>query len=339
MSVLCEVEGERFARPGTVRKNAVWTLRSHLVPDADKQNPPLADDDGLEAISLTVSVARRAQIKVPQRAFVAVVYVGVGAPLELTISIPGKTDRKITQRPGEVCILGPCSATVFPAVLQEQIIQYRVPHAAIRGMARYWNLGQIDSLKSPVVRFDPVMHHLSRVTSRLLEQPKAPQASIADQFIRAFYSHLLHHYGRKSSAPSEFSGGLSPRHRRVVDEFFAAPMDREISIKHLADRCELSAGHFARVFRESFGRPFHQHVMRTRIQRSKQLLEGTDLSLSDIARRVGYADQTTFTESFTRAMRTSPGRFRRRHLTAKEERDAPSRAKQVLPGEPNHDLI
>jgi AraC-like DNA-binding protein len=304
---------------------AIWTLTPEVTPRADRRGPVAGEGGDLEAVTLTVSTARLGvPVTVPRKAFLAAVYVGAGEPLRVKTSTLGEADREMTQRPGEICILGPHSTVIFPAIVRGQMIQYRIPATAVRSLARHWNLGRMDALTSPVVSFDPVLHHLARVSSHLLERSSTSRSRIAEPFARTFYSHLLQRYGVQTARLAAFSGGLSPRHKRIVDEAFAAPFGREISLQQLAGLCGLSAGHFARVFRESFGRPFHQHVMKARLQHSRDLLERTDLPLSEIARRVGYADQASFTESFTRAMRTSPGRFRRRHVTAKREGPAPS---------------
>jgi AraC-like DNA-binding protein len=151
---------------------------------------------------------------------------------------------------------------------------------------------------------------------QLLEKPKASNMTIGNQFVRSFYRHLIENYGVQSVTAFEFSGGLSPRHKRIVEDAFSDPLCNDITIESLAGRCGLSAGHFARVFRQTFKRPFHQHLMKTRVQRAKELLRHSDLPLAEIAQAIGYADQATFTESFTRSTQVSPGRFRRQYRTS-----------------------
>jgi len=152
---------------------------------------------------------------------------------------------------------------------------------------------------------------------QLLVKPKASKTAVGDQFVRSFYCHLIENYGVQSDTVFKFAGGLSPRHKRIVEDAFSNPWRHDITIDSLAGRCGLSTGHFARVFRQSFGRSFHQHVIKTRIQRAKEFLRHSDLPLAEIAQAIGYADQATFTESFTRSTHVSPGRFRRQYRTSR----------------------
>jgi len=50
-----------------------------------------------------------------------------------------------------------------------------------------------------------------------------------------------------------------------------------------------------------------------RIERAKQLLATTDVSLADVATRSGFADQAAFTRAFHRVAGVPPGQWRRAH--------------------------
>ncbi|SFS08146.1 AraC-type DNA-binding protein [Granulicella pectinivorans] len=301
-----------------VRTNSMWKLRLHPSLGRGHQGPLFSSTDGLHDVTLIALVPRHGdRISVPRDEFLVTVYIGTGTTLEGTGTTRSEADGAFTQTPGEVSILGPRSLMVLSQLLETPIIQYRVPIAAIRCLAAHWKLGEVDSLKSPYLDCDPVLIHLSRVMCRLLERTPVSQTTIADHFVHSFYFHLLQQYGNRNETATEFSGGLSPRHKRIVEEALSCSSRREIKIKSVADQCGLSVGHFARVFRQTFGSPFHQHIMKIRIQRAKELLLTSDLSLGQISQTIGYADQATFTESFTRATRVSPGRFRREHLAAR----------------------
>jgi AraC-like DNA-binding protein len=135
---------------------------------------------------------------------------------------------------------------------------------------------------------------------------------VAEYFTLSLYSHLIHHHGSAEAGRERLVGGLSPKHKRIIQEAVSASLDRVITIEDIASQCGISIGHFARAFRQSFGTSFHKSLLESRIERGKQLLLDTDDSLKAIACQVGYADQRTFTESFTRVVGMAPGRYRRR---------------------------
>ena len=58
----------------------------------------------------------------------------------------------------------------------------------------------------------------------------------------------------------------------------------------------------ARQFKAATGLPPHQYVILRRVERAKQLLQaGTDLSLAQVASRVGFSDQSQFSRHFKAA--------------------------------------
>jgi AraC family transcriptional regulator len=71
----------------------------------------------------------------------------------------------------------------------------------------------------------------------------------------------------------------------------------------------LSPYQFARLFKTSTGLPPHQYVIARRIDRAKRLLREDDLSLAQVAARVGFWDQGHFTHHFKRLVGVTPKRF------------------------------
>ena len=66
-----------------------------------------------------------------------------------------------------------------------------------------------------------------------------------------------------------------------------------------------------RQFLRIVGRTPHQEILRRRIERVRQLLLDTDLSLSTIAKRAGFRNEEYLSVAFRRATGVPPGRFRR----------------------------
>jgi AraC family transcriptional regulator len=55
--------------------------------------------------------------------------------------------------------------------------------------------------------------------------------------------------------------------------------------------------------------PPHQYVIARRIERAKRLLRDDNLSLAQVAARVGFWDQGHFTRHFKRLVGVTPKRF------------------------------
>jgi len=111
------------------------------------------------------------------------------------------------------------------------------------------------------------------------------------------------------------TGGLAPWQKRRVMDLLTRHLAENISVRSLAGECGLSASHFGRAFKASFGLSAHRWFVERRIERSKELLLQTHESLVDVADQTGFADQAAFTRTFRRLVGVSPGRWRRYQTT------------------------
>lgn len=107
---------------------------------------------------------------------------------------------------------------------------------------------------------------------------------------------------------------LSPvaRNRvRVVEAFILSNLDKRLTHKLLAETACLSPFHFARLFKAALGTSPHQYITRARVEKARVLLKQTQLPLAEIARLVGFCNQSHFSSVFRRKTGIAPLRFRR----------------------------
>jgi AraC family transcriptional regulator, transcriptional activator FtrA len=87
---------------------------------------------------------------------------------------------------------------------------------------------------------------------------------------------------------------------------------RPISLNELAGRAAMSERSFLRRFREAVGTTPKAWLQRERVYRAQELLETTNLPLSDIAIQCGYQSPEAFRVAFKRSVGTGPGGYRAR---------------------------
>ena len=115
----------------------------------------------------------------------------------------------------------------------------------------------------------------------------------------------------RSLAPEpQARGGLPPGAMRRVHEYVEAHLGDSIELVELSAIAGLSVFHFARQFKQSAGVTPHHYLVRRRVERAKELLAATDLSLSAIALAAGFSDQSHLTRNFRQIAGTTPGQFR-----------------------------
>lgn len=89
-----------------------------------------------------------------------------------------------------------------------------------------------------------------------------------------------------------------------------AHLTEDISLAEVAKIAKLSQSQFARAFRDSTGMPPYRYILQARIKRAQQMLEMANLSISEVATSVGFADQSHFTKAFLRFVGATPKRWR-----------------------------
>lgn len=143
-------------------------------------------------------------------------------------------------------------------------------------------------------------------------------------------ARILQEMGGTEATGKEVRGGLSPWQIRKVTSHIDAHLGQPIRNESLAMIARLTPSHFGRAFRNSFGEPPHEYVIRRRVERAQGLMLSTDSSLSAIALDCGLADQAHLSRLFRRIVGETPRTWRRARIGAPDE--APS---QSLPASHN----
>ena len=142
----------------------------------------------------------------------------------------------------------------------------------------------------------------------LCEDEGAPSRLLA----RAAGCEILAELCRLSGAPFERArGGLAPWAQRRCLELMHTRLSEDISLDELAAEAQLSPFHFARMFKQSLGVPPRVYLTRLRVKKACELLEQTDLSITEIALEAGYSSNQVLARVFLKHMRLSPSDYRR----------------------------
>jgi AraC family transcriptional regulator len=115
--------------------------------------------------------------------------------------------------------------------------------------------------------------------------------------------------------PASARGGLAPWQQRKVDRYVREHLERPMRVDELAEQVSLSASHFCRAFKDSFGDTPHAYIVRLRLERAQELMLSTEDTLSQIALACGLADQAHLSKLFRREIDETPNAWRRRNLT------------------------
>lgn len=99
-------------------------------------------------------------------------------------------------------------------------------------------------------------------------------------------------------------------------DWMVAHLDTEVSVDDLAARMDMSGRTFARRFVDEVGVSPRRWLTEQRVLRAKALLESTELTVEEVARRSGFASATLLRHHFTTAVGVAPLVYRRRFAAA-----------------------
>ena len=83
------------------------------------------------------------------------------------------------------------------------------------------------------------------------------------------------------------------------------------TLEKLAQQVGISRAALAKRFKELVGQPMFEYLTALRIQRARELLQDTNLPMYEVASRVGYESDLSFTKTFKKHTGTTPTRFRK----------------------------
>ena len=106
------------------------------------------------------------------------------------------------------------------------------------------------------------------------------------------------------------SGGPIERVVTYIHTHLAEPL----TVDMLAGVAGFSPCYFSRRFRLETGMTPYHYILTSRIDRSKQLLNTTDMTVQRIALEVGFASGENFINAFIKLVGVSPARFRKMPL-------------------------
>ena len=89
----------------------------------------------------------------------------------------------------------------------------------------------------------------------------------------------------------------------------------KISLREFGEQFHLSEKYISRYFKEHFHITLSQYVTYLRLEHAKQLLQDTDIPVTDVAMQSGYQNVSYFIRSFQKAYAVSPLKYRKNNYS------------------------
>ncbi|NNM01486.1 MAG: helix-turn-helix domain-containing protein [Gammaproteobacteria bacterium] len=135
---------------------------------------------------------------------------------------------------------------------------------------------------------------------------------------RAAARHVERHFSaevRRASDKYSFSEGQNRHHPDElmveVQLWMEAHLAEDITVAGVAQRFGLSTRSLVRRFHAATDRPLKDYLRALRLTTAADLLRSTNLSIAEVAERVGYRDARNFARAFRAARAIAPREYRR----------------------------
>jgi transcriptional regulator GlxA family with amidase domain len=147
-------------------------------------------------------------------------------------------------------------------------------------------------------------------------------ADLTIYFIQLFFNkavaqhverHFSHEVRRAYERVSYFEDGNinhSDEEILQVQLWIKNNVSKQIAVDSMAAQCNMSIRNFSRRFKEATGRTPLQYLQDIRIDTAGDLLQSSNLSIGDIADKVGYSDTSHFSRVFRKKLTISPSDYR-----------------------------
>jgi AraC-like DNA-binding protein len=158
---------------------------------------------------------------------------------------------------------------------------------------------------------DQLLHAFMTMLLRLRSEPVGLQ-----QFLAASVMEIL-----AATLGAVRAQGTGSRMHQLVcraKSLLESQSDATPTIEQLAKSVRLSTTHFYRVFKEHTGLSPYQYQLQLRMERAKQMLQGTAMNVKQIAAALTFGNEFHFSNAFKRKTGLSPSDWRKRFSTLKE---------------------
>ena len=99
-----------------------------------------------------------------------------------------------------------------------------------------------------------------------------------------------------------------------ITRYLQEHLAEEVSLTVLAEIFHLNGQYISQLFKSEIGVNFLTYLTNIRIEKAKQLLLSTSLSIAEVAEQSGYGDYRVFTKVFKKSEEITPSQYRRDFL-------------------------
>jgi AraC-like DNA-binding protein len=140
----------------------------------------------------------------------------------------------------------------------------------------------------------------------LLEKSRSTRPELVKA---AYHSLLAFLYSLDGGLPTSHATADNAHVEKAL-AIMQGSIEGDLELRALCERIQLSREHFVRLFSDRMGMPPMRYYSRLKIEAAQAMLSSTNLRIQEIADKLGYVNQFSFTRAFRRVSGMSPSSYR-----------------------------
>ncbi len=104
-----------------------------------------------------------------------------------------------------------------------------------------------------------------------------------------------------------------------AEQYIRHNLDKIVECEDVAREVCMNSDYLSRLFKREKGMPLQKYISQARIEKAKDLLAATDISVSTVAQMTGYSHFSYFSTAFKKAVNMSPLDYRKQYQKKRRE--------------------
>jgi AraC-like DNA-binding protein len=281
-----------------------------------KENKPHGTKDDPFSTYHIENAGRSFQIPVHWHDEFEIIYVRSGF---LTVSISGesyigKTGEAFVVSPGNLHLMGSQTGTVdyYTFLFPLKYISFRTDDMLDEKLLEPLNSGHL--MICPRVK--DTAKELCEQLIEIYEAKKDESESKITTQVRTkiILLQFIFEMWKKGFVIENDTSGRNTVEKEMVS-YIQQNFTGKISLREFGEQFHLSEKYISRYFKEHFHITLSQYVTYLRLEHAKQLLQDTDIPVTDVAMQSGYQNVSYFIRSFQKAYAVSPLKYRKNNYS------------------------
>ena len=281
-----------------------------------KENKPHGTKDDPFSTYHIENAGRSFQIPVHWHDEFEIIYVRSGF---LTVSISGesyigKTGEAFVVSPGNLHLMGSQSGTVdyYTFLFPLKYISFRTDDMLDEKLLEPLNSGHL--MICPRVK-DTAKELCEQLIEIYMAKKDESESKIATQVrTKIILLQFILDMWKKGFVIENDTSGRNTVEKEMVS-YIQQNFTGKISLRAFGEQFHLSEKYISRYFKEHFHITLSQYVTYLRLEHAKQLLQDTDIPVTDVAMQSGYLNVSYFIRSFQKAYAVSPLKYRKNNYS------------------------